>query len=389
MALPMRHLLAGSAVAGLLFLLPVGAPANAQDNRNTGGWGAAGGVLTFVAAAVAAGGSITVLASKGKKLDQLDSGVKALNEKLTKLETINLERRDMNIVSTSLGTIKSDFIELNENVKKMDTKLKEYMNNSANDLTSALENKIDNLGNSLKKINQHINSEHEKVLNDRNQEVQKVSESLRQCKEEKERSLKIQESNEKRRWEIMKNLCKNHKNNKIHPINYLKLIKVTTSVDCLDCLDAAGKLLPDSLEILPDASKSAEDFKKDFNPDKIGQLFEFLWKLGTSFRDEMLKMKKSGKKSSPQEVARSVFSGQYAHVMGSDKKGQSKKEFHIPYQKDSVDMSQHLKIDGKNTHEPPGTRKTKGKSDNSCLRIHFAWHDKSNKVLIGHCGRHR
>ena len=76
MRLPMRHLLASSAVAGLLFLLPM-EHANAQDNRNSWGWGAAGGggiVLSFIAAAAgAAGGSSIVawqlskLASKGKR----------------------------------------------------------------------------------------------------------------------------------------------------------------------------------------------------------------------------------------------------------------------------------------------------------------------------------
>lgn len=73
----MRHLLASSAVAGLLFLLPAGG-ANAQDNRNTSwGWGATGRggmVLSLIAAAAgAAGGSIIIV-------------VKVLDEKLTKLE---------------------------------------------------------------------------------------------------------------------------------------------------------------------------------------------------------------------------------------------------------------------------------------------------------------
>ena len=69
MTVPMRHLLAGSAVAGLLFLLPVG-DANAQDNRNTWGWVEAGGVLTFIAGGAVGGivsWRLSKLAFKGKR----------------------------------------------------------------------------------------------------------------------------------------------------------------------------------------------------------------------------------------------------------------------------------------------------------------------------------
>ena len=104
MPISMRHLLASSAVAGLLVLLPVG-DANAQDNRNTWDWGTAGGVMLSFIAIAAAGGAVggssivawqlSKLASKGKRddeaamelaLTQLNSSVKALDEKLTNLE---------------------------------------------------------------------------------------------------------------------------------------------------------------------------------------------------------------------------------------------------------------------------------------------------------------
>ena len=103
MRLPMRHLLASSAVAGLLFLLPAGG-ANAQGNRSTSwGWGAAGGVLTFIAGGAVggiAGWRLSKLASKSKRdddtmeltLTQLNSSVKVLDEKLTKLEIENIQR---------------------------------------------------------------------------------------------------------------------------------------------------------------------------------------------------------------------------------------------------------------------------------------------------------
>ena len=110
----MRHLLAGSAVAGLLFLLPVG-DANAQDNRNTWGWGAAGGVLTFIAGSAVGGimgWRLSKLAFKGKRDDEDD---KIVEPALTKL---------------------------NSSVKTVDTKLENVLN-SINGLTSTLENKID------------------------------------------------------------------------------------------------------------------------------------------------------------------------------------------------------------------------------------------------------
>ncbi|MYK86452.1 MAG: hypothetical protein F4025_08670 [Synechococcus sp. SB0669_bin_7] len=377
MALPVRHLLAGSAVAGLLFLLPAG-HANAQDNRNTGSWG--GAVVVVLSFIAAAGGAVVgvKLASKGKRdestmeptLTQLNSSVKELNEKLTKLEAINLESK-IDMVSNS--------------VKEIDTELKGCINNSVNELTGTLGDKIDNL--------KTINSENEKALNDLDE---KFSKSLEQCEderkslkmsvEEKEHRLKLQESNKDKQWKIMKDLCKNDKDNqKASPIDYLKLIKIKKSITCFDCLDAVGKLLSDSLEILPKAISSAREFE-DFNSEKIDQLFELLWKLGTSFRDGMLQMKKSGE-GSPRtsKVAKLIFGKErYAE------KEKDNKRFSIEYQGESIDMSQHLKIDRRsNQYQRPGTNKTTRKSDNSCLRIHFNWHDESKKVLIGHCGRHR
>lgn len=56
----------------------------------------------------------------------------------------------------------------------------------------------------------------------------------------------------------------------------------------------------------------------------------------------------------------------------------------IEYKGKDVDMRQHLKIDSKGK-----THGIETASDESCLRIHFAWHDESKKVLIGHCGKHR
>ncbi|MXY63077.1 MAG: hypothetical protein F4Y87_06610 [Synechococcus sp. SB0665_bin_28] len=140
MLIPVRHLLAGSAVAGLLFLLPAG-HANAQDNRNTGSWG--GAVVVVLSFIAAAGGAVVgvKLASKGKRdegtmeptLTQLNSSVKELNEKLTKLEATpeegvhrlssTLERKMnlgsvMDTVSTRLETVEQHIIKVEEMVER-------------------------------------------------------------------------------------------------------------------------------------------------------------------------------------------------------------------------------------------------------------------------------
>ena len=145
MPIPMGRLWTSSAVAGLLFLLPAG-HANAQDNRNTWGWGATRGMLIFIASGAVgsiAGWSVSRLASKGKRgdgnketilarFDQLDNGVKALNEKLTKLETTSKEEihglsrtleskmnlgSKIHMVSTSLETIGQRIIKVEGMVK--------------------------------------------------------------------------------------------------------------------------------------------------------------------------------------------------------------------------------------------------------------------------------
>ncbi|MCY3537004.1 MAG: hypothetical protein OXH24_04815, partial [Cyanobacteria bacterium MAG IRC3_bin_20] len=338
------------------------------------GWVQTGGVvLSFIAAV---GGAVVgvKLASKSKRDDnnsavltrsnQLNNNVKSLDEKLAKLLEVTSD----------------------EGIRDLSNILK-----SKTDLASVV-NTIDNLSDNLKTINQHINKVHEKALEELDKQYlgdlkkcEDENKSLKAHLKDKERKLKDQDSNENDQWKIMKDLCdkfytSDKNSQKTNTINYLKLIKVTKSIKCSDCLDAVGKLLPNSLEILEDAIKSAEEFT-DFNSDKIDQLFELLWKLGTSFRDEMLKMKESDQGSlRTSQAAKSVFGRKYSP------QGQ---KYSIRYKEKDFDMCQHLKIDGKSTYESPGTRKTNGTTDNSCLRIHFAWHEESEKVLIGHCGKHR
>ena len=100
MPIPVRHLLAGSAVASLLFLLPM-RHVNAQDNRDNWAWDG----TRAIASSFVAGGTVGSIASwlllqgafKGKRdnekvdttltrFDQLDSSVNILNGMVTKLE---------------------------------------------------------------------------------------------------------------------------------------------------------------------------------------------------------------------------------------------------------------------------------------------------------------
>ena len=115
----MRHLLASSAVAGLLVLLPVG-DANAQDNRNTWDWGAAGGVvLSFIAG----GASLLLLqrALKGKRDDE---------------------------------AVEPTLAKLNSSVEAVDTKLENLLNN-VNGLTSTLESEM-NLENAMGTVSANV-----------------------------------------------------------------------------------------------------------------------------------------------------------------------------------------------------------------------------------------
>ena len=361
MPIPVRRLLAGSAVAGLLFLFPLG-DANAQDNRNNGGWIEGGVVLSLIAAAVGAAGgsSLTVWrlskdASKGKR----DNG--------------------------KMDAVLARFDQLDSGVSAVGTNLEECINNGVNKLTSTVEHKTSDFNDRFNQLDSNVEilseelRDHEKSLklSECEKSLKSLKESIEDIKESKRKKQDQEQKDSERRWKITKNLCENFYTNdnsqKTSPIDYLKLIHANKSVKYSDCLDAAKKLLSHSLEILPEADKSAKEFK-DFNSEKIDQLFELLWKLGTDFRDKMQEMKEDGEKPRTSKAAE-VFGRKYAS---------QDDEYIIEYKGKPVDMRQHLKIDSK--------RKTHGKdkaSDNSYLRIHFAWHDESKKVLISHCGKHR
>lgn len=350
----MRHLLASSAVAGLLFLLPAGS-ANAQDNRDSFSWIEARGVvlslITIAAAGGAAGGSsiasYLLWRRKGKRDDAVDK----------KLENV------LNGINRLTGAE----AELNSSIKILDTKL-----DSVNELTSTLEKKIDTLSNE------------NEALNDLEQEQEKFRERLRKCEDEKEllnekkielqKLLKNQESNTNKQWKIMKDQYKEdeRKNQKTSPINYLKLIKSSNCVNCYDCLDAVKKLCPDSLEVLPEADDSAKDHK---NFKSIDQLFKMLWKLGTTFQEKMLKAQKNKEELLNHKAGEEIFGRKYAPI--------GDKRCTVEYKGKILYMPEHLKIDNKN--------KIRGKErapDNGCLRIHFSWDAESKKVVIGHCGKH-
>ena len=345
MPISMRHLLASSAVAGLLVLLPVG-DANAQDNRNTWGWGAAGGVMLSFIAIAAAGGAVggssitswLLLQRKGKRDDNLE-------------------------------TIKSDFTKLSDNVKELDIQLEGRIK-GVSELTGTLGNKIDNLSNNNKALNDLVLESLEQFKSE-NKPVQAST-----TEEEPEPKYQKLNNNRDKQWKIMESLCRefyknDKKNQKISPSDCLQLINVSNSVNCYDCLTAVKKLLPDSLEVLPEADKSAKDHKKFTN---IDQLFELLWKLGTDFQEGMQR-----EESRSSEVAQAIFSkGQYAPHSSKEDKGGKRKPASVQYKGETMEMDEHLKIGGGGEGAP----------ENSCLRIHFSWDVESKKVLIGHCGKH-
>ncbi len=300
-------------------------------------------MLSFIAIAAAGGavvGSSTtswlLLQRKGKRDD-------AVNEKLEN-------------VLNDINRLTSAEVELNNSIKM---------------LTSTLEKKIDNLRNENGALND-LEKEQEEFQN-LLRKCEKEKESLNKEKLELQKILKDQESDVDKQWEIMKDNCKEDekKNQKINPINYLKLIKSSKSVSCCDCLDAVKKLCPDSLEMLPEASDSAKAHK---NFKSINQLFEILWKLGTSFQEKMLKTQEDNKESRVSKAAEEIFGRKYAPT-GS--------QCDVEYKGKKLHMSDHLKIDNKNKIR--GKEKT---PDNSCLRIYFSWDAESKKVLIGHCGKH-
>ena len=147
MPIPVRYLLAGPAVAGLLFLLPMG-HANAQDNRDNWAWD---GTRT-IASSFIAGGTVGGIASwlllqgafKGKRdnekvdatltrFDQLDSSVNTLNGTVTKLE-MKLEEKihetnhtlknkmnlgsTMNTINIGLQTIQQHIIKVEKIIER-------------------------------------------------------------------------------------------------------------------------------------------------------------------------------------------------------------------------------------------------------------------------------
>ncbi|KKZ15163.1 MAG: hypothetical protein TH68_01870 [Candidatus Synechococcus spongiarum 142] len=140
MPIPVRRLLAGSAVAGLLFLFPLG-DANAQDNRNNGGWIEGGVVLSLIAAAVGAAGgsSLTVWwlsknASKGKR----DNG--------------------------KMDAVLARFDQLDSGVSAVGTKLEKCINNGVNKLTSTVENKTSNFNDRFNQLDSNVKILSEKLI---------------------------------------------------------------------------------------------------------------------------------------------------------------------------------------------------------------------------------
>lgn len=185
-------------------------------------------MLSFIAAAGGAAVGVK-LASKDKRDDEimksafaeLDSSIKTLEGKLPKSEATsqegiqelsrtlesktNLESK-IDMISTSLETIQSDFMELNSSTKELDAKLQECVDSKIHELTNSqndLANKIDGLDNNLKTISQYIDGENEKALNDLQQELsirpEKCEDELKEYKDKMKNELPKASAEEKDR----------------------------------------------------------------------------------------------------------------------------------------------------------------------------------------------
>ncbi|MFM7677015.1 MAG: HIRAN domain-containing protein [Synechococcus sp.] len=135
------------------------------------------------------------------------------------------------------------------------------------------------------------------------------------------------------------------------------------------CLELVSEeLCPGHLLVLDSAWSSADQARGFEHGD---QLFELLWLLATSYREQKLA-------GAPDRIAGQVFGGRsYAprESQTIENNTQARRERTFSYGGKTVEMWQHLKIGAKD-------------SESRTLRIHFCWDEALGQVVIGHCGRH-
>ena len=134
------------------------------------------------------------------------------------------------------------------------------------------------------------------------------------------------------------------------------------------CLELVSEeLCPGHLLVLESAWNSADQAKGFQHGD---QLFELLWLLATSYREQKLA-------GAPDRIAGQVFGGSYAprESQTIESNTQARRARTFSYRGKTVEMWQHLKIGSKD-------------SENRTLRAHFCWDEELAQVVIGHCGKH-
>jgi hypothetical protein len=136
------------------------------------------------------------------------------------------------------------------------------------------------------------------------------------------------------------------------------------------CLELVSEeLCPGHLLVLESAWRSADDAKAFEHGDR---LFELLWLLATSFREQKLT-------GAPDSLAGLQVFGNNSYAAREsntiEKNQQARRERTFLHDGKPVEMWQHLKIGSKD-------------SENRTLRIHFHWDDDCAQVVIGHCGKH-
>ncbi|MEA5474272.1 HIRAN domain-containing protein [Synechococcus sp. CCY9201] len=136
------------------------------------------------------------------------------------------------------------------------------------------------------------------------------------------------------------------------------------------CLELVSEeLCPGHLLVLDSAWRSADEAKGFEYGDR---LFELLWLLATSFREQKFA-------GAPDLVAGQQAFGASSYAPREsqtiENNQQARRERTFSYGDKTIEMWQHLKIGVKD-------------SENRTLRIHFCWDADLGQVVIGHCGRH-
>lgn len=152
-------------------------------------------------------------------------------------------------------------------------------------------------------------------------------------------------------------------------LNSLRGVAGSARLKPRQCLELVSEeLCPGHLLVLDSAWSSADQAKGFEHGD---QLFELLWLLATSYRQQKLT-------GAPDRIAGQVFgASSYAprESQTIESNTQAKRARTFSYRGKTVEMWQHLKIGAKD-------------SENRTLRIHFCWDDQPGQVVIGHCGKH-